>query len=59
MPGDPGDRGNWLEPLGVAALFIEVIVTILAVVVLASIWAPDRDRANAPSAYRQVGPLSR
>jgi len=60
VPGDPGDRGNWLEPLGVAALFTEVIVTILAVVVLASIWAPDRDRASAPSAaHRQVGPLSR
>jgi hypothetical protein len=30
MPGDPGDRGNWLEPLGLAALIIECIVVILA-----------------------------
>jgi len=61
VPGDPDDRGNWLEPLGVAALFTEVIVTILAVVVLASILAPrDADRANTwAGSHRQVGPLSR
>jgi hypothetical protein len=38
VPGDTGDVGNWLEPLGVAALFIEGIVAILAGLVLASIW---------------------
>ena len=37
VPGDTGDRGNWLEPLGVAALFIEGIVVILTVLVIASI----------------------
>jgi len=42
VPGDTDDRGNWLEPLGVAALFTEVIVTILAVVVLASIATSGR-----------------
>src|SRR5450755_1591229 len=29
VPGDLGDRGNWLEPLGLAALIIEWIVVIL------------------------------
>jgi hypothetical protein len=38
VPGDKGDVGNWLEPLGLAALFTEGIVTILAGLVLASIW---------------------
>ena len=42
VPGDPADRGNWLEPLGVAALFTEGIVTILAVLVLASMATPGR-----------------
>lgn len=37
VPGDTDDHGNWLEPLGLAALFTESIVTILAVLVLASI----------------------
>lgn len=37
VPGDPDDRGNWLEPLGVAALFTEIVVAILAVAVVASI----------------------
>jgi hypothetical protein len=36
VPGDPGDRGNWLEPLGLAALIIELLVVILAVLALAS-----------------------
>jgi hypothetical protein len=39
VPGDRSDVGNWLEPLGVAALFTEGIVAILAGLVLASIWA--------------------
>jgi len=42
VPGDTGDRGNWLEPLGVAALFTEGIVTILALLVLASMWGRGR-----------------
>jgi len=36
MPGDPGDVGNWLEPLGVAALITEGMVVILAVLALVS-----------------------
>jgi hypothetical protein len=62
VPGDPGDRGNWLEPLGVAALFTEVIVTILAVLVLASIAAPGRRGTSRPARPQQqakLGPLSR
>ena len=60
VPGDPGDRGNWLEPLGVAALFTEGIVTILAVVVIASMMKPGRRGPNTPARLpRQVGPLSR
>ena len=30
LPGDPADVGNWLEPLGVAALITEAVVVILA-----------------------------
>jgi hypothetical protein len=37
VPGDAADVGNWLEPLGVAALITEGIVIILATLVLASI----------------------
>ena len=60
VPGDTADRGNWLEPLGVAALFTEVIVTILAVLVLASMATPGRRVASTPARpQRQIGPLSR
>jgi len=51
VPGDTGDRGNWLEPLGVAALFTEGIVAILAVLVLASIRA--RGQRATPVPQRQ------
>lgn len=44
VPGDTGDVGNWLEPLGVVALMTEGIVTILAVLVLASIHGPRVNR---------------
>jgi hypothetical protein len=37
VPGDPGDRGNWLEPLGLAALIIEPLIAILAAVALAGL----------------------
>jgi hypothetical protein len=43
MPGDAGDVGNWLEPLGVTALIVEVIVVILAGLVLAGRRPGDRD----------------
>jgi hypothetical protein len=60
VPGDPGDRGNWLEPLGVAALFTEGIVTILAVLVIASIATRGRRGTNTPARLpRQIGPLTR
>ncbi len=37
VPGDAGDRGNWLgDPLGPTSLFVEGIVIILAWLVLAS-----------------------
>jgi hypothetical protein len=40
VPGDTGDRGNWLgDPLGPTSLFVEGIVIILAVFVVASIRA--------------------
>lgn len=38
LPGDAGDVGNWLEPLGVAALITEGTVVILAVLILAGIY---------------------
>ena len=59
VPGDPGDRGNWLEPLGMAALFTEGIVTILAVLVIASIATPGRRGTATPARQRQIGPLTR
>jgi hypothetical protein len=60
VPGDTGDDGNWLEPLGVAALFIEGIVIILAVLVLASMWGRGRAGTHpSPAFRRQTGPLSR
>jgi hypothetical protein len=65
VPGDTADRGNWLEPLGVAALFTEIIVTILAVLVLASMAVPGprvtstRVTSTQARPRRQVGPLSR
>jgi hypothetical protein len=62
VPGDTGDRGNWLEPLGVAALFTEVIVAILAVLVLASMATPDRRGMSTPAGSQRrdrLGPLSR
>src|SRR5215469_13379462 len=38
VPGDAADVGNWLEPLGVAALIIEGVVVILAVIILTGIY---------------------
>ena len=46
VPGDPGDRGNWLEPLGLAALIIEPIIVFLAVAALASL---RRSASTAPA----------
>jgi hypothetical protein len=38
VPGDTGDVGNWLEPLGVASLITEGLVVILAAMILAGIY---------------------
>ena len=38
VPGDAGDVGNWLEPLGVASLTIEAVVVILALIILTGIY---------------------
>jgi len=40
VPGDTGDDGNWLEPLGVVALMTEIIVVILAALVLRVVFRP-------------------
>jgi hypothetical protein len=55
VPGDKSDRGNWLEPLGVAALFTEGIITILAVLVVASIRARGQRRVAAPASAPAAG----
>ena len=38
VPGDAGDVGNWLEPLGMASLITEAVVVILAAFILAGIY---------------------
>lgn len=42
VPGDEGDVGNWLEPLGLAAILTEAVVVILAVSVLSSAYRAAR-----------------
>jgi hypothetical protein len=54
IPGDRGDVGNWLEPLGVAALFTEVVVVVLAGLVLTSILT-HRHAAYSDSSDRVRG----
>jgi hypothetical protein len=55
VPGDPGDRGNWLEPLGLAALIIEWLIVFLAILALrgdrsaAARETPVSSRAGAPA----------
>jgi hypothetical protein len=38
VPGDAGDAGNWLEPMGVASLITEGVVVIIAAAILAGIY---------------------
>ena len=53
VPGDTGDRGNWLgDPLGLTSLFVEGIVIILAVLVLASIRSRGQRAATVPRQRR-------
>ncbi len=54
VPGDRGDRGNWLEPLGLAALFTEGVVALLAVLVLASIRARGQRATPVPRQWRDT-----
>jgi hypothetical protein len=56
VPGDTGDVGNWLEPLGVASLITEAVVVMLAAIILAGIYRTShasrpwvRARALAPA----------
>jgi hypothetical protein len=63
VPGDPGDVGNWLEPLGVTALIIEGIVVVLAVLVLldelrGKTLAQVAVEANAPLGRDGTVPVS-
>jgi hypothetical protein len=45
VPGDTGDDGNWLEPLGMVTLIIEGVFIILAVLVLAAARRPGQREA--------------
>lgn len=49
LPGDTGDIGNWLEPLGITSLIIEGIVVIIAVMALTD---PNLDVRPWPSASK-------
>jgi hypothetical protein len=53
VPGDLGDRGNWLEPLGLAALIIEWIVVILAGLALSR---PQSAAQRAPEIMAEQQP---
>jgi hypothetical protein len=55
VPGDKGDRGNWLgDPLGLTSLFVEGIVIILAVLVLASMRARGQRATPVPQQRRDA-----
>jgi hypothetical protein len=47
MPGDPGDKGNWLEPLGLAALIVEWLLVFIVAFAL-----------NTRNRAAQGGPVS-
>lgn len=49
LPQDHGDIGNWTEPLGLASLWIEGGIVLLAAVVLTA-TAPVARRLAAPTA---------
>jgi hypothetical protein len=38
LPGDAGDAGNWLEPMGVASLITEGVVVMIAAAILVGIY---------------------
>jgi hypothetical protein len=41
LPGATDDIGNWLEPLGLASLFVEALVVLLAALALVRLSARD------------------
>jgi hypothetical protein len=55
LPGDHGDIGNWLEPLGLVALITEWLVVILAGVALGSQRPGSEEPAeNAAAKTREM-----
>ena len=55
VPGDATDRGNWLEPLGLAAIMIELMTAILAALALGSMLkAAGKGTAPAPGPVPEV-----
>ncbi len=57
LPRDHGDIGNWTEPLGLASLWIEGGVVLLAGAVLAA-TAPVTRRRTTPAAATRAPRLS-
>lgn len=53
MPGATEDVGNWLEPIGLASLFVEACVTLLAGWALTSTGPAEHDRRTAVVGERQ------
>jgi hypothetical protein len=49
LPGDPGDVGNWSDPLGTASLFVEATLVLMAVSVLHRLWRTERLGPPAPT----------
>jgi hypothetical protein len=54
LPGSEDDIGNWAEPLGVAALFVEGCLVALGVYKIATIVPLDRVRAAASLEERRA-----
>ena len=52
MPGDVGDVGNWLEPLGVASLITQGVVIILAALVLGRVFRTGQLSLPLPRGIR-------
>jgi hypothetical protein len=52
LPGDRGDLGNWLEPLGVTALISEAVVVVLAASALSYLVAAIRPDEALVAAVR-------
>lgn len=55
VPGDTGDRGNWLEPLGLAAIIAEGVVIVLAAFIFVSAYRIEQaNRTTASTASASV-----